>query len=216
MESPAKGSSGRGGQGSFGARLRDLRLSREMSQVELARRIGRHQTTIGPYERDEYAPSRDIVERLAEALGTTPEYLAFGRLQGPSVVPLLGRVGPGGLLVWEEGPSAVQPLRLAAERFAGVAIGDDGMAPVLRIGQLALVPGGPAQEPRPLLGRDVLATLADGRTILRRLLPASDPRLFDLGAYAAPTLRGVEVAGALPILGVLWPAALGEGDDAHI
>ncbi len=50
-----------------------------MSQVELARRVGRHQTTIGPYERDEYTPSRDIVERLASVLDTTPEYLLFGR-----------------------------------------------------------------------------------------------------------------------------------------
>ncbi|HMR30260.1 MAG TPA: helix-turn-helix transcriptional regulator [Geminicoccaceae bacterium] len=212
MESSKKSGAGRSGQGSFGGRLRSLRLSREMSQLELAQRIGRHQTAIGPYERDEYAPPRDIVERLAEVLGTTPEYLAFGRRDGRAGVPLLGRIGPGGLLTRQEGDPGVQPLRLAAERFAGVAIDDDGMAPVLRIGQLALVPGGPDREPWPLLGRDVLATLADGRTILRRLLPASDPELFDLGAYAAPTLRAVRVAGARPVLGVLWTAALGGGD----
>ena len=46
---------------SFGARLRSLRLAKELSQVELARLIGRHQTVIGPYERDEYEPPRDIV-----------------------------------------------------------------------------------------------------------------------------------------------------------
>ncbi|MCB1834358.1 MAG: helix-turn-helix transcriptional regulator, partial [Geminicoccaceae bacterium] len=61
--------------GSFGNRLRTLRLAMDMSQAELARLIGRHQTAIGPYERDEYMPARDIVAKLADILGTTPEYL---------------------------------------------------------------------------------------------------------------------------------------------
>ena len=65
MERVGKSTAMRGGAGGFGTRLRELRLSREMSQIELARRIGRHQTAIGPYERGEYAPPRDIVERLA-------------------------------------------------------------------------------------------------------------------------------------------------------
>ena len=63
----------------FGRRLRALRLTLDMSQVELARRIGRHQTAIGPYERDEYEPPRDVVEKLAHVLETSPEYLYFGR-----------------------------------------------------------------------------------------------------------------------------------------
>ena len=51
----------------FGRRLRSLRQTLGISQVELARRIGRHQTVIGPYERDEYEPSREVVEKLAAA-----------------------------------------------------------------------------------------------------------------------------------------------------
>lgn len=210
MIQPGKTVPTRPGQASFGTRLRELRLSREMSQIELARRIGRHQTAIGPYERDEYAPPRHIVERLSQALGTTPEFLAFGREQGRVVLPMLGRIGPGGLLIASAADAIVPALRIVAERFAGVAIADDCMAPVLRIGQVALVPGGPDQEPSPLLGRDVLATLGDGRILLRRLLPATDPGSFDLGAYAAPTLRGVKVSAARPIVGVLWTHALAD------
>jgi transcriptional regulator with XRE-family HTH domain len=213
MDRIGKSFTSRGGQASFGARLRDLRLSREMSQIELARRIGRHQTAIGPYERDEYAPPRDIVERLADALGTTPEFLAFGREQGRVSLPLLGRIGPGGLLARDEGGTTDPPLRLVAERLVGVLIADDGMAPVLRAGQIALVPGGADQEPGPLLGQDVLAGLADGRILLRRLLPGTDRHSFDLGAYGAPTLRGVRVVTARPIVGALWPTALTRGGD---
>ena len=61
----------------FGRRLRALRMTVGMSQVELARRVGRHQTAIGPYERDEYEPPRDVVEKLALVLETSPEYPVF-------------------------------------------------------------------------------------------------------------------------------------------
>jgi transcriptional regulator with XRE-family HTH domain len=203
-----RGAWARAATSSFGARLKELRLAREMSQIELARRIGRHQTAIGPYERDEYAPPRDIVERLAEALDTSPEFLVFGREPGHARVPLIGRVGPGGLLAGDDGTASAPSMYLAAPRLAGVLVEDDGMAPVLRPGQIALLTAGAETEPDRLLGRDVLALLVDGRAMLRRLLPAAEPGSFDLAAYAAPTLRGVRVAAARPVLAVLWPAAL--------
>ena len=69
-----------------------------MSQVELARRVGRHQTAIGPYERDEYEPPRDVVEKLALVLETSPEYLYFGRSPQQATLPVLGRLGRAGML----------------------------------------------------------------------------------------------------------------------
>ena len=77
----------------FGRRLRALRLAQDMSQVELARRIGRHQTAIGPYERDEYEPPRDVVEKLALVLETSPEYLYFGRNPSQIALPVVGQSG---------------------------------------------------------------------------------------------------------------------------
>ena len=80
----------------FGRRLRALRMAQDMSQVELARRIGRHQTAIGPYERDEYEPPRDVVEKLALVLETSPEYLYFGRSPPQIALPVVGRIGRAG------------------------------------------------------------------------------------------------------------------------
>ena len=77
----------------FGRRLRALRLAQDMSQVELARRIGRHQTAIGPYERDEYEPPRDVVEKLALVLETSPEYLYFGRNPQQIALPWSAELG---------------------------------------------------------------------------------------------------------------------------
>lgn len=200
---------------SFGARMKELRVARGISQVELARRIGRHQTAIGPYERNEYAPPRDIVERLAEVLETTPEFLVFGRQVAQAGLALIGHIGPGGVLAREESIRDQRIPPLAVGRLAATLVEDDTMAPVLRRGQIALVAMTAEPDADRLLGREVLAELGDGRALLRRLLPAAEAGSYDLAAHAAPTLRGVRLAGARAVLGVLWPAALGESNEAH-
>jgi transcriptional regulator with XRE-family HTH domain len=178
-----------------------------MSQRELAERIGRHQTAIGPYERGEYAPPREIVEQLAVALETSPEYLAFGRDPHRATLPVIGRVGPGGLLFPLLEPAAPGP-KLAEERLEALCIEDDSMAPVIRPGQLAIVAAGVGTDPCLWLGREVAAQLADGRQLLRRLAPAALKDRFDLAALAGPTLQNVELTSARPVIAVLWPEAV--------
>lgn len=198
------------GQIGFGARLRALRLARSLSQGELARQIGRHQTSIGPYERGEYAPPRGVLERLAQALDTTPEYLLFGRDPRRITVPLVGRAGPGGLVA-ELAPTT-PPVRLADELLSALLIADDAMAPRLRSGQIALVRA-VAVPAGDCLGRDALVELEDGRRLLRHVLPAAEPTRFDLALASGATLRSVVVVRAQPVLGVLWPeAAAVEGE----
>jgi transcriptional regulator with XRE-family HTH domain len=190
----------------FGRRLRSLRMTLGMSQVELARRIGRHQTAIGPYERDEYEPPRDVVEKLALVLETSPEYLYFGRSPVQIALPVIGRIGHAGLL-----EAAVEPMmelvRLRDQQLRGYRVRDDSMAPVFRPDQLALTLSGAGEAPASLLGRDALVELADGRALLRRLLPSSDLERYDLAAYNAPLLPMVAVQAARSIVGVLWPDA---------
>jgi transcriptional regulator with XRE-family HTH domain len=190
---------------SFGNRLRGLRLAKGLSQVDLARLIGRHQTVIGPYERDEYEPPREIVERLAGLLETTPEYLYFGRSPRRSAIPMAGRLGALGLLdaTLDETDTV---LTLKDEQLRAYQVADDSMAPAYRQGQIVLVA---ALEATPVdhLGRDALIELADGRSLLRRLLPSASAALFDLGAYNAPTLMAVAVQQVKPVLGALWPDA---------
>lgn len=190
---------------SFGARLRSLRLAKGLSQVDLARLIGRHQTVIGPYERDEYEPPREIVQKLARVLDTSPEYLYFGRSPGRSTVAVAGRIGAMGMMELPLGEGEA-PLTLRDEQILAFRVADDSMAPVLRPGQMALV-GTLETAPADLLGRDALVELVDGRSLLRRLSPGAEPGRFDLAAYNAPTLVGVAVNAARPLLGVLWPEA---------
>lgn len=193
----------------FGRRLRALRLTHGMSQVELAQRVGRHQTAIGPYERDEYEPPREVVEKLAAALETTPEYLYFGRNPQQTALAVVGRLGGAGLLEPQAEPVA-ELIRLRDGQIHGYRLLDDSMAPVFRERQVVLAPAVAVAEPGRLIGRDVLAELADGRVLLRRLLPGAEPGRFDLAAYNATTLMGVALQAARPVLGALWPEAWGE------
>lgn len=55
----------------FGARLRELRLSCGMTQVQLAEKAQVTVTYVGRLEGGGAAPGIDLVERLAKALGTT-------------------------------------------------------------------------------------------------------------------------------------------------
>ena len=59
-----------------GARIKQLREAKGLSQVNLAKRIGVSKYLMNKYENNivENIPSKNI-ERLAAALGTTPQHL---------------------------------------------------------------------------------------------------------------------------------------------
>ena len=195
----------------LGRRLRALRLALGMSQVELARRIGRHQTAIGPYERDEYEPPREVVEKLALVLVTSPEYLYFGRSPTQIALSVVGRIGRAGLL--EPAPeSMLELVRLRDQHMLGYRVLDDSMAPVFRPGQIVLALAAAEGEPEAIVGRDALIELGDGRTFLRRLFPSATSGRYDLAAYNAPLLPMVGVRVVRSIVGVLWPDALRDTD----
>lgn len=195
----------------LGRRLRALRLALDMSQVELARRIGRHQTAIGPYERDEYEPPREVIEKLALVLETSPEYLYFGRSPTQIALSVVGRIGHAGLLE-PASESMLELVRLRDQHMLGYRVLDDSMAPVFRPGQIVLALAAAEGEPEAIVGRDALIELGDGRTFLRRLFPSATSGRYDLAAYNAPLLPMVGVRVARSIVGVLWPDALRDTD----
>lgn len=59
----------------FAARLRGKRAELDMTQQELADRAGVSQGAVFQYEDGGYLPGADKLCALAQALGTTPNYL---------------------------------------------------------------------------------------------------------------------------------------------
>src|SRR5258705_12956454 len=61
--------------GSFGARLRQIREKRELSQSDLARRAGMQPSAVAHFEADRRKPSFDNARALAKALDISADYL---------------------------------------------------------------------------------------------------------------------------------------------
>ena len=62
----------------IGDRLRQARKARRVSQLELAGRTGVAHSTVVRIERGQSNPTIETVEKVAEALGVDPKWLAFG------------------------------------------------------------------------------------------------------------------------------------------
>ena len=62
-------------------RLRHARAAKKISQQDLAVLVGIHFTNIGRYERGEAIPSAQVLNKLAQALDVSPDYLINGTLE---------------------------------------------------------------------------------------------------------------------------------------
>ena len=193
---------------SFGARLRAMRVQAGLSQVELARAVGRHQTAIGPYERDEYSPPHEIVKRIAQVLSTTPEFLLFGREPHQAAIVMPGELGRGGVLQEPGERNSRQWLQLSEANIEAYLVGDDCMAPAYRKGQYVLVAAAQQENLMLEIGSDCLIELSDGRRLLRRLAIGRSNGFFNLCAYDGTILPDMECAACQPVLGHLEQAAL--------
>lgn len=77
----------KGGQETFGVRLRRLRKARGFTQAELARALGISQPTVAYYENEDGRPGGDLVLKLSETLGVSPEEILAGQAPRRRGVP---------------------------------------------------------------------------------------------------------------------------------
>ena len=65
----------------FAERLKHLRRSRELNQVQLARGLGVRKQSVSNWENDNIMPSVEMLERVANFFEVTADYL-LGRNEG--------------------------------------------------------------------------------------------------------------------------------------
>jgi|JYMV01.1.fsa_nt_gi transcriptional regulator with XRE-family HTH domain len=68
-------------QSEFGDRLKKLRRQKNLSQQEVADKIGMHFTNISRYERGLARPNSETLKKLAEILSVSSGYLIEGTLE---------------------------------------------------------------------------------------------------------------------------------------
>lgn len=61
----------------LGQKIKHLRISNELSQVDLASKIDTHQSHIGRYERDESVPSALAIKKIAEIFNVSTDFLLY-------------------------------------------------------------------------------------------------------------------------------------------
>jgi len=82
----------------LGPRLREVRVSRELSVRELARRVGCSASLISQIERGVSVPSVGVLYSLAAELDSSLDHLLFGadqRRPAPATAPVPAAPGPG-------------------------------------------------------------------------------------------------------------------------
>lgn len=62
----------------FAERLKTLRKKKSLSQQDLADKIGVHFTQVSRYERGDFKPNTDAMNKIAKALDTTVDFLMNG------------------------------------------------------------------------------------------------------------------------------------------
>lgn len=66
---------------SLAERLKNARKNKSLSQQELAKASDVHYSNIGRYERSDAKPSAEVLNRIAQALEISPDFLINGTLQ---------------------------------------------------------------------------------------------------------------------------------------
>ena len=59
-------------------RIKELRSAKKLTQSDLALKVGLSYIQVGRYETGKSAPSADVLNKLAEALDTTTDFLMNG------------------------------------------------------------------------------------------------------------------------------------------
>lgn len=69
----------------IGARLQKLLYEKHMSQRELSEHIGVQEGSVSRYVRGERVPKADVAARIAQALGTTTDYILGRDTSDPEI-----------------------------------------------------------------------------------------------------------------------------------
>lgn len=182
------------------AALREVMEQRGWKATTLSLRIGNNRTLV-----------RDLLERNDDIkLGTLTSLagvldVPLHRLLAAPGVPIVGYIGAGGQIVFEEfttDETAPRPPATTGTLEALVVRGDS-MLPKYRDGDIIYIQKEHDGLLEDYLGEDCAVRLASGETFIKQLIRGSEPERFTLLSLNAPPIENVEVEWATPIAFIL-------------
>jgi transcriptional regulator with XRE-family HTH domain len=197
-----------------GWHLREWRLSRGLSQEQLAERIGTSKGYVSDLERGERRYNQDLVEGLAGALD-----ISVAQLLGQSptenkaerLVPVVGYVGAdteGSVLFANgQGTGELAPIPPGGtEAASALGVRGHSMKGFADDGALIYFEEQHSKPTRDMLGHVVVVETRDGKVLVKRLLKGSHPGVYDLESIVGPTLEDVEIRWAALVTAIVPPA----------
>lgn len=167
----------------------------------LAQKAGLGETAI----RDIFNPERSDVRvgtllKLADFFGVTLDEVA-----GRERVPILGKIGAGGSVLWEEDDQPETEARppLAEGRLMALEVVGDSMYPKYESGDVIYVRRDHEGVLPQYLGEYCAIHTADGGTWLKVLAPGGKPGTYTLRSLNAADMPDQEVIWATPVLWVM-------------
>lgn len=123
-------------------KLKQLRISRKMTQAEFAKLLGVSPSAAAMYERGEREPSIEVLNKMADIFGVDINVF-YGRSSAPYKIPVLGKVAAGipieaisDIIDYEE--LAPDMIKDGAEYFA-LQLKGDSMEPKMSDGDVVIV-----------------------------------------------------------------------------
>lgn len=203
----------------LGRRLKLAREDRGWSQTELGRKANQSQSAISAWEQGEREPGRDVVAKLANALGVDVRSLEledFNEGEG-HMVPIIGTVGadPSGLVIRTANQAEYDSVPMpTGGTSASVALLVDGhsMGKIIEDGSLIYFENQETPPSPDLLGEKVVVQLAgegdetsDPDVLVKILRRGNKPDRYDLESINGPTLHDVRVRWAAEIIQIVPP-----------
>ncbi len=168
---------------SIGQRIKEARQSRGVSQGRLAERINQAQTTISSWERGRTEPTREDVQRIADALQLSTAELELERVPTGRTVPLVGYVGAGSAAHYyanaDEGLGVVEAPENATIKTVAAEVRGTSLGPAF---DRWLVYYDEIRSPvtPDLYGALCVVGLPDERVLVKILRPAGDSGRYHL------------------------------------
>lgn len=162
----------------------------------LARAAGLNETAVRDVLKRSDNPGIGTLLKIADALDVSASEIFGGR------VPLLGKIGAGGSILFDEDPDPetveAPPSENGARMMALLVVGDS-MMPVYRDGDIVYVRRDHDGVLPEYLGEECAVHTADGGTFLKTLSPGTQASRYTLRSFNAADIENVEVVWASPV-----------------
>lgn len=192
----------------MGDRIRRARKSLNLTQQEFAERLKVTQPTVHRWEKGFYDPDESALLRLSEMTDLPPAYFRYGEQAlgpEPRSVDIIGYVGAGAEINAVErdtrtgGIEAIEAPPGETLSAVAVIVRGDSMYPVYQDGDVIFYARDATEDEASYLGRECVVKLANGPTLLKRVMRGSERGSYLLLSYNASPMDNIRLDWASPV-----------------